>query len=565
MKSENKVLNLLIQIFILILLIGFVYIFYKEQVLITGLISTLTVRQLPLYVLRSLLRMGIAYFFALVFSLVYGILAATNKRREAIMLPILDIFQSIPILGFFPAAIYFFISTIPNKILGVEFASIFLIFTSQAWNMAFGVYESISMIPRGISEPYEFFDPQGNLRFRRLYLPATIPKLIYNSIVSWTNGWYFLVASEIFAVGENAFRLPGIGSFIMEAATSGKVALTLLGIITLSLVIIFMDLFIWRPLKHWSRRFMYSVSPGEEAETGVWDVVIVFWKAVGRLLNMFKRLFSRLKPERVKIRVSLNKIKNRRIGRVMRRVILALIFIISVFLVVGFVRSVENIVTNIQFSDILFSLRSLLPSILRIMVAYAISLLWTFPVAILLFNHPRLSNFITPVFQVFSSLPAISFFPLFIFLFLPLSNGLNIASIILLLTGMQWYLFFTIYGGLKSIPDDVLEVTESVGLKGFVRLKKLLLPAALPSLMTGTITAIGGGWNALIVAEYINVNGKIYAVNGIGSLLNVALSEGNQPLFMIALLIMVITVFAVNHFVYRPFYVKILERFRMEA
>jgi NitT/TauT family transport system permease protein len=259
-KDRIKFENLFLELLVLLALVGFAYVFYRKEAASASVIANLSVKNLPFYTFRSLLRMGIAYLFSLTFSIIYGFAAATSKKREAIMLPILDIFQSVPVLGFFPAAIFFFVSLIPNKIVGVEAASIFLIFTSQVWNMAFGVYESLSTIPKDLKEAYNFFDPKGNLAFIRLYLPATIPKLVYNSIVSWSNGWYFLVACEIFAVGTSSYKLPGIGSFIMETASESKIGLTLLGISVLIVVIVLLDLFVWKPLSQWSRRFRYSKS-----------------------------------------------------------------------------------------------------------------------------------------------------------------------------------------------------------------------------------------------------------------------------------------------------------------
>ena len=565
MKGTNRALNLTIQIFSIILILGLVYTFYKRQITIQGYISTLTVKQLPFYAMRSLIRMVSAYLLSLLFSFIYGFLAATNKRREAIMLPILDILQSIPILGFFPAAIYFFVSISPTKMLGAEFAAIFLIFTSQAWNIAFSVYESISMIPKDIDEAYNLFDPEGNLKLFRLYIPATIPKLVYNSILSWTNGWFFLVASEIFAIGSESYRLPGIGSFILEAASQNKISLMFLGVLVLAVIIVFLDLFIWKPISQWSRKYTYSVSPGEEETKEVWDVVIIFWEAAG---NFFKYIFRFIKKINLRPAINFNFLKRfwrGKIANIFRKAVLVILLGLVGYLSFIVVKAIPSIVIQLKFGDFLVSIKALFYSFLRILVSYIIAFSWTFPFAIFLFRHPKAARFISPVIQILPSIPAIAFFPLILYFLLPFKGGLNITAIIIILSGMQWYLLFTVYGGLKTIPDDLQEFTDSFGVKGITRLKRLLLPAALPSIMTGTITAVGGAWNALVVAEYTTLNNKVYSVTGIGSVLNSSITSNNQSLFIISLFVMVATVFSMNHFVYRPLYDKIINRYRMES
>ena len=565
MKGTNKALNLTIQIFSIILILGLVYTFYKRQITIQGYISTLTVKQLPFYAMRSLIRMVSAYLLSLLFSFIYGFLAATSKRREAIMLPILDILQSIPILGFFPAAIYFFVSISPTKMLGAEFAAIFLIFTSQAWNIAFSVYESISMIPKDIEEAYNLFDPEGNLKLFRLYIPATIPKLVYNSILSWTNGWFFLVASEIFAIGSESYRLPGIGSFILEAASQNKISLMFLGVLVLAVIIVFLDLFIWKPISQWSRKYTYSVSPGEEETKEAWDVVIIFWEAVG---NFFKYIFRFIKKINLRPALNFNFLKRfwrGKIANIFRKAVLVILLGLVGYLSFIVLKAIPSIVIQLKFGDFLVSIKALLYSFLRILVSYIIAFSWTFPFAIFLFRHPKGARFISPVIQILPSIPAIAFFPLILYFLLPFKGGLNITAIIIILSGMQWYLLFTVYGGLKTIPYDLQEFTDSFGVRGITRLKRLLLPAALPSIMTGTITAVGGAWNALVVAEYTTLNNKVYSVTGIGSVLNSSIASNNQSLFIISLFVMVATVFSMNHFVYRPLYDKIINRYRMES
>ena len=565
MKEKRSLTQVILQLAIILLLIGAVYGFYRNQINVEGYVEDLKVSALPSYIFRSLLRMFSAYLLSLLFSFTYGYLAATNPRREAIMIPILDILQSVPILGFFPVAIAFFISLFPHSIIGVELAAIFLIFTSQSWNIAFGVYESIKGIPKDIQEAYEFFDPLRVLELKRLYIPASIPKIISNSIVSWSNGWYFLVASEIFAVGEKSFRLPGIGSFILVSATENKIGLVLLGILALAVTILFLDMFMWRPLNQWARKFRYSISPGEEEEKEVLDIVILFWDFIGTIINFLKKPFENIEFERLNLRHYFKSRIFTVIEKIVKYAFVAVSTAALLFFAFYTVKGIYNIVITFKLSYILTVLKALFFSTLRVFSSYVVAVLWTVPTAIFLYNRKKIANFVLPIFQILSSIPAISFFPLLLFFLLRFKFGLELASIILILTGMQWYIFFLVLGGLKAIPNDLLEVVDSYGVKGTLRLKRLLIPAMLPSFLTGTITAMGGAWNALVVAEYIDIKGQPFSVQGIGALLNTSLANNEKALFTLALVSLVLMVYSINHFVYRPLYDKILDRYKMEA
>jgi len=351
----------------------------------------------------------------------------------------------------------------------------------------------------------------------------------------------------------------------MEAASQSKISLMFLGVLVLAIVIIFLDLFIWKPISHWSRRFTYSVSPGEEETKEVWDVVIIFWEAIGKLLKFILKFIQKIRLKPVLSFKFIKRFWQRRISNIVRKALLVILIGFVLFVIVNIAKAIPSIILKLKLSDFLISFKALLYSFLRILISYIIAFSWTFPTAIFLFRHPRAARFISPIIQILPSIPAIAFFPLILYFLLPFKNGMNMAAIIVILSGMQWYLLFTIYGGLKAIPEDLQEFTESFGVKGMSRLKRLLLPAALPSIMTGTITAVGGAWNALVVAEYTTLGNKAVSVTGIGSILNTSIASNNQSLFIVSLFIMVAAVFSMNHFVYRPLYDKILDRYRMES
>jgi len=370
MKEKNRGFQLLLQLLIIVALIGFVYVFYKRQINISSFVEDLKVSSLPYYIMRSLIRMFAAYGLSLVFAFAYGYLAATNKRRETIMIPVLDILQSVPILGFFPVAVSFFISLFPGSIFGVELAAIFLIFTSQSWNIAFGVYESIKAIPQDLMEAYDFFDPNGILKLRRLYIPSSIPKVIYNSMVSWSNGCIFGCFRDF------CRRCQGVSftwyrKFYSCIGDRNKIGLVLLGIVVLAFTILLLDMFMWRPLSQWSSRFKYSVSSGEEEEREVLDIVVAFWELVGNALRYLKKPFQSIDLSFISnIGHFFNSKIFVKIGKALRYVLIILLIGVSAFLLFSAARFGVNAFTTFKLSYLTTTLQALLFSFLRIVFRF---------------------------------------------------------------------------------------------------------------------------------------------------------------------------------------------------
>ncbi len=535
-----------------------------------GGVLPLSLRPLPLYAVYSFVRMLAAYAFALVFSVAYGYAAATNRRLGKILLPLLDVLQSIPVLGFFPAAVYFFVAAFRGSRMGVEAASVFLIFTSQVWNMTFGVYESLTTIPDDLRQASRAYGLAGFLRFRSLIFPACVTKLVYNSMLSWAGGWYFLIACEIIALGPVSVNLPGLGSFLIKASESGDLTLLVAGLLTLVAMIWLLDYVVWRPLGAVAERYKYEYGggtpAGQRAPQGFrgwrrWPLNVVT-KAAGKLAGA---VLSRA----LEFAGAAAAGWGRYLGGISRVIpqgwTRAGVTALGVVLAAGLIRVFYLELRPPWPPEIHLIPVALLASILRLGAAYLLSLLWTLPVAIWIGRNERVYARLMPVFQVAASVPATALFPFIILLIVKTTGSMNAASVVLVLTGMQWYLLFNLVGAVRSIPQDLVSVATAYGIKGRLYASTVMIPALIPSLITGSITAWGGGWNALIVSEYVVYAGRTFEAFGIGALLDRATyTTGNFKMIWLSLVAMVIAVVASNRLLWRPLYDYASRRYRIE-
>jgi NitT/TauT family transport system permease protein len=526
--------------------------------------------QLPYYAFCSFYRMLAAYIIALVFSIFYGMAAARGALYERILIPAIDIAQSVPVVGFFPAAVYFFVALAHGSRRGVEMAAIFLIFTSQAWNMALGVYEAVKTIPEDSRDALETFGARGWLKFRRLLLPASVPKLVYNSILSWVAGWYFLIACEIITVGPASYRLPGLGSFLWEAAEKGRNFDLAAGLLTLLAIIVAMDMIVWQPLSTWAEKFRYefSASSGAAQSLGMFDalsgvgpavtralraILVPPFRMIGRAIEAFPR-GPQLSPE-----------QSKRVGQIVRALIIGAIVIFTAWALVRGLVALIKTLSEPWPSDAKQIPEAIVISTIRMTVAYAISLAWTVPCALAASESPRFNRVLSPIAEIVGSMPATALFPVIVVFVIEVTGGMNLASILLILTGMQWYLLFNLLAGINQVPEDLKEAARAFGLSRIGRWRKLILPAVTPSLITGSITAWGGGWNALILSEYFVYKDHTYQVLGIGSLLDAATyKSGNGVMILLSLLSMIAVVLLLNRLMWRPLYNIATERYRLD-
>lgn len=549
-------------------------------------------RSLPSSALFSILRLILALGLSFVFSLSYGSLAAKNRALEKILIPIIDILQSVPVLGFFPAAIYFFVKLGGGSRIGVEMACVFLIFTSQAWNMTFGVYESIKGIPKEVEEASKLFGIRGWAYFQKVIFPACVVKLVYNAMLSWAAGWYFLIACEIVAIGPVSFTLPGLGSFISKATEQGRIDLLIPGIFVLVMLVVLMDIACFRPLVVISEiyKFEGQGSTDEPEES----VVLEFFK---RLRHGFEDASSRWKGVTRKrhsvflryksLKRGLSTLK-RRVGwflgfipferlRVFKfwaylrhGLEMALIAILGLGFSLGLGYGLYRWILLLSASPWpkeVFSLPiGLILSFLRLILAFLLCLTWSLPLVFWASRSKRFLRVSVRACQILAAVPATAFFPLFVALAVKTGVGMELASILLLMTGMQWYLLFNLLAGVRSIPQDLKEVASIYGIRGIDWFKMLLLPCLYPSFVTGAITAFGGGWNALIISEYVVYDQKTYALKGIGASLDRGIYELGDPVIIsLSLAVMVSFIIIMNRLFWAPLSEKVASRYRLEG
>ncbi len=529
---------------------------------------------LALLALFSTIRMSLAFVLSLVFAIAVGTAAATSKRAGEVLIPILDILQSVPILAFFPPALLFFYYSLGGSAVGEEIAVVFLIFTSMAWNMAFGVYEALTTLPADLKEAASVFGVRDWLRFRRLFFPATIPKLVYNSLLSWTVGWFYLVASEAISSGTLALKRPGLGSFISDAGQRGDVASIVVGIGVLAVVVLLLDTFLWRPLSVWSERFRMEQTAGGPNTHASAGYERLRW--LPRFPRIRSWLGSRLTPlahgwNRAASPLDHYYVSHPKLIRTVRWVDLTMFALILVSVVVTGVVGIAAVLSSPMPALAGQIPAAIASSLGRLALAYATALGWTIPVAAWVVRSPRASRFVTPFLEVVASIPATALFPL-ILAFSVLAVGAfgleaELAAYLVALFAMQWYLLFNLIAGMRSIPGDMREAAKVFGLRGWTYWKRVLLPAIMPSLLTGSITAWGAGWNALIVAEYISYAGHVYRVSaGIGYLIAYATyTPGDQGrLLLLSVLALVLVVLVMNKLLWRPIIKRAATRFRIE-
>ncbi len=508
----------------------------------------------------SFTRMLVAYLLSLGFALAYGYYAATRHSAERVMIPILDILQSVPILGFFPIAIVVLVNiTGQSSAIGINLASVFLIFTSMAWNMVFGVYESLKTLPSDLREAADTFGLRGMERFRRVFLPATINRLVYNSILSWTAGWFFLVEAEIFTTNgttSGGSPLVGIGSYLWQASSPLNGDAFLAGLILLVALIATMDLFVWRPLGRWAERFRYDQAPSGEGELiGGTGGGARFRRAAGYVTRGVRSGVTRMSTPFVTLAArTVGPTGSRRqpiVQFVARYAVIGLILVLSWLALIEIIAAAYNVFTAPIPPTILRQIESLPlamgASASRVAIAYFACLAISLPLAILIARRPVAGRYGLPIVEVIASFPATALFPLIIFVLIPYISP-NGAAVLMLATGMIWYLFFNILSGIRAIPPDLDEASRSFGLPRRAYYRRLVLPAIFPALITGSITAMGGGWNTLIVAEYLQgPGGEVFQLFGVGALLVIASTVETSPALLLATLFtLVVTVIAIN-------------------
>ncbi|MCX7822228.1 MAG: ABC transporter permease subunit [Syntrophobacterales bacterium] len=509
-------------------------------------------RNIPSYAAQSLMRMALAYLLSLVFSIWYGYTASRSRMHERIMIPLLDILQSIPVLSFLPAVVLAMINLFPGQRIGIEIACILLIFTGQVWNMTFSYYHSINTIPRELREASSVLGFNRFSRFIRLDLPFSAIGLVWNSMMSVSGGWFFLMACEMFVLEDRDFRLPGIGSYIQTAASEGNISCILYGLGAMVFLIIVLDILLWRPLIVWSQRFrMDTVPPEDERESIVFDL-ITGSVVLRKLGDWFGDVVEWIEK-------STYRIPSPRLGGVFKYIgkLTGAIELIALgFLFFWALIKVKGLVSSVSLGDLILVFKSACYSFLRTSVAILIALLWTLPVGVYIGMNPRAANILQGMVQIAASIPATAVFPVIILFLIKLGGGLDIGAIFLMLLGTQWYLLFNIIAGAYAIPKDLIEISKAYNITGWRKWRVLILPSIFPYLVTGLITASGGAWNATIVSEYVSFGGEILKTQGLGALISHSSASGDFGLLFVSTCVMAAIVVGINRLVWkRLFYI----------
>lgn len=516
---------------------------------------------LPVYAGYSLLRMILAYLLSLVFTLIYGHIAATNRRASVVMVPVLDILQSIPILSFLPAVTLALVAAFPHSNIGLELSSIILIFTSQVWNMTFSFYHSVRTEPTDLREVATITRLRPWRRFFTLEVSSSMIGLIWNSMMSWAGGWFFLMASEQFTLGSRSFQLPGLGSYLQAAANAGNTGDILLGLLTLVLLIVLLDLLFWRPLVAWADKFKVELSSGgEPPHSPVLDalrrsalIALVNRRVFHPIGRLIARVLDRLQPLPGSTSAERDEQPTTRFPSV-RQIITWLFLLLLVALALLGLWSMIRLLIHVPAATWGTLLLAAFATWLRTLAALLIGAAWTVPVGVAIGLSPKWSRRLQPVVQVVASIPATALFPVLLLLLIDLPGGLSGVAILLMLLGTQWYILFNVIAGAMAIPSDLREATTVYHASGFRRWRTLILPGIFPYLITGLLTASGGAWNASIVSEYVQFNNQTHTTFGLGASIAAAAAAGNFPDLLAGTILMALFVVAINRLVWKRLY-----------
>jgi NitT/TauT family transport system permease protein len=508
---------------------------------------------LPYYAGRTTLRMFIALAFSTLFSIGYGYLAAHSRRLETILVPLLDILQSVPVLGFLSITITAFIALFPGSLLGLEAASIFAIFTSQAWNMTFSFYESLRTVPKDLSEVTNIYRLSPGLYFSKIELPWAIIGLLWNAMMSFGGGWFFVAASEAISVLNQSYTLPGIGSYVTAAIVAQDMRALFLAILTMAVIIVLVDQFFWRPLTAWAHKFKYERSVSSETPTS-W--VLALLKA-SRIPAFLARQFARL-SEPTGARLEARAFARRQAGARAKVeppwVDVAYKGFLLAGLAVLLVLGLGFVLSEVSLGEM--GRVALLGCLTfgRVLVLVLIStLIWT-PVGVAIGFNPRFARLAQPVVQFLFSFPANFLFPFATLFFIRAGVDINIGGILLMSLGAQWYILFNVIAGATRIPTELREMTINMGLGTRHRWRELIIPGIFPAWVTGGITAAGGAWNASIVAEMVSWGDKTLVAQGLGAYIAQVTRAGDWPRIALGVGVMSLFVVGLNSIFWRRLY-----------
>ena len=514
---------------------------------------------LPRYALFSLSRGVTALLISYLFALGFGWTAAKSRAAERLLLPLLDILQSIPVLGFLPGLVLGLMSLFPTRNVGLELAAILMIFTAQAWNLALSFYSSLKSLPVPLRDACQVAGWRPSRTFWDLEVPAAAQGLVWNGMLSMAGGWFFLMVNEAFRLGGRDYRLPGIGSYMSVALDQGNVPAMALAILAMVAMIVCLDQLLWRPLVVWVEKFRLDESGGSP-EPSSWVLEFLrrarlprraavlqlrAYRSARQAARPLERPFRAVGPVILRApRRALEHPVARKVGGGLLAAALAALATFGVWrlwLLVGRLGSGE-------WGELLAAAAL---TFSRVMGAVLLSTVWALPAGVVIGRSPRIARALQPVIQVVASFPAPMLFPIVILLFERIGVGLGVGAVALMVLAGQWYILFNVISAVAAIPQQLKDATAAFRLPRFARWRVLYLPAAFPALVTGWVTAAGGAWNGSIVAEYIEAGGTLRTTRGLGSLISDATAHANFPLLAGGIALMSLIVVGWNRVVWR--------------
>ncbi|MDN3277981.1 ABC transporter permease subunit [Frankia sp. RB7] len=516
---------------------------------------------LPLYALRTVLRMLLAIVCSTVFTFIYAAIAAKSRRAEMVMIPLLDILQSVPILGFLTFTVVFFMNLFPGQVLGAELASVFAIFTSQTWNMTFSMYQSMRNVPKDLEEATQSFHLSGWQRFWRLDVPFAMPGLIWNAMMSMSGGWFFVVASEAITVGNTTVTLPGVGSYVALAIQQQDLPAIIYAILAMLLVIVAYDQLLFRPIIAWADKFRFEQTASGDPPTS-W-MLDLFRRT--RALRAVTLPFSAINRAVSNLRISLPRLRpsadsKSQPSRLIDGVWLALVLAGTAY---AAWLTYHYLSASLGLPDVLIAIRDGLITLLRVIILISLATLIWVPIGVWIGLRPKLAERIQPLAQFLAAFPANLAFPVFVVAIVRFKLNANVWLSPLMILGTQWYILFNVIAGASAFPTDLREAAGSFHLGGWRWWTRVILPGIFPYYITGAITASGGSWNASIVAEVASWGDTHLNATGLGAYIAGATEAGDFPRVVLGIATMCILVTLFNRLVWRPLYALGERRLRL--
>ncbi len=520
--------------------------------------------KIPYYMMRSTFRMFLAYGASLLFTTTVGYWAYRSRRARSIIIPMIDVLQSVPVLGFLSITVTGFMSLFPQSLLGVELASLFAIFTGQVWNMTLSFYHSLITLPNDLQEVSKVYNLNPWKRFSKLELPNSTISLVWNSMMSFGGGWFFVVQSEMITVLGKNIKLPGIGSYMGMALEKGDSRAALYAVLAMITTILLIDLLFWKPITVWSMKFKNEqVDSVEHPKSIIFDILskskIVnnFADFILNTIDVFFNWFFNLTTV-ILVKKKRNKAKNNRLLNFFFYLIIFGVIVFSIYF------AVEHFKNKLSLYDLLLVLKLGTYTMLRVFLMVIIStVIWT-PIGVWVGFRPSVAKFVRPLAQIGASFPINMTFPIIVTFFIQHNIDMNWGSIFLLSLGAQWYVLFNIIAGASSIPGDMKESARLFKLRGTKLWSKLIIPAIFPFWVTGACTAAGGAWNASIVAEYASFGKQKLIASGLGSYITQVTKEGNWSAIFLSIVTMSIFVVLINRLLWRKLYKLSAEKFHLE-